>query len=179
MGLPPKVTSQRIPDFAAGNYATVNVMRGAARGRAGHPRIRQLALRILSHAKVKSHNFVDEAKALARFVQENVRYVRDPNGIEQLHDPVYMVEQIIKGTAQGDCDDQALLLASLLLSVGHQPYFAIVKYGKDMGAYNHIYTVVYEKNWNQNTQRLALDTIIKDRGIGFEVPYTEIKEIHV
>lgn len=179
LGNPPKVLNRQIPDFAAGNYETVRIMRGIARQYAGDPRVRQLALNILNTRGIKSHDFLDEAKVLAEWVQENVRYVRDPNGIEQLHNPIYLIEQSKAGVANGDCDDQALLLATLLLSVGHQPFLAIVKYGKDMGNYNHIYTVVYDKNWTSRKQRLVLDTIIKDRGIGFEVPYSEIKEIPV
>jgi hypothetical protein len=154
-------------------------MQGIARSRSAHPLVRQLALKVLAGAQIQSHDFLDEAKALADFVQENVRYVRDPNGVEQLHDPVYMIGEISKGTAQGDCDDQALLLAALLLAIGAQPFFAIVRYNGSNGAYNHIYTVVYDKNWMGKRQRLVLDTIIKDRGIGFEVPYKSIREIPV
>lgn len=179
LGQPPRVVNSRLPDFAAGNYETVRLMRGIARQYAGDPIVRQLALNILNSRKVKSHNFADECRVLGEWVQNNIRYVKDPNGIEQLHNPIYMIEKAKKGIANGDCDDQALLLATLLLSVGHQPYFAIVKYGKDMGAFNHIYTVVYEKNWKGYKQRLVLDTIIPDRGMGFEVPYTAIEEIPV
>lgn len=173
------MVNSQIPDFAAGNLETVRVMSGLARSRSIHPKVRQLALKILNQSGVASHNFIDEAKALADFVQENVRYVRDPLGVEQLHDPLYMIDQIIAGTAQGDCDDQALLLASLLLAIGAQPFFAIVRYTQLSGAFNHIYTVVYDKNWNGTKKRLVLDTILKDRPVGFEVPYVSKREIAV
>ena len=152
-------------------------MRSIARERMSHPKVRALALAILQQANIQSHNFLDEAKALGEFVQTNVRYVRDTNGVEQLHDPLYMINEIEKGTAQGDCDDQALLLSTLLLSVGAQPYYAIVRYKGTSGPFNHIYTLVYDKNWTGNRQRLVLDTIIKDRSLGFEVPHTSIQEI--
>lgn len=157
----------------------MEIMRRIARQRSTDPRVRQLALNILMSNNIGSHNFMDEAMAIATFVQENIRYVRDPNGVEQLHDPIYLIDQLSKGVAQGDCDDQALLVATLLLSIGAQPFFAIVRYNSKTGAYNHIYTVVYDKNWVGKRRRTVLDTIIKDRGIGFEVPYKSIKEIPV
>lgn len=179
MGTPPKVINQEVGDYAQGNLDTVAVMQRIARAKAGDPRVRQLALRIVQEARVRSHDFLDEARAIGNFVQQNVRYVRDPNGIEQLHDPIYLIQQIVKGTAQGDCDDQALLVSTLLLSIGAQPYFAIVRYTGTSGPYNHIYTVVYDKNWTTRRRRLVLDTIVPDRGMGFEVPHTSIKEIPV
>jgi hypothetical protein len=179
LGNPPKVINQEIGNSEQGNLDTVQIMQQSARRASIDPRVRQLALRIIQNANIKSHNFIDEAVALATFVQQNVRYVRDPTGVEQLHDPVYLIEQLSKGSAQGDCDDQSLLLASLLLTIGAQPYFAIVRYNGTTGSYNHIYTVVYDKNWMGKKMRVPLDTIIKDRAIGFEVPYKSIREIMV
>jgi len=173
------VTNSQLSDSAKGNLETVELMSRVARQRFTDPRIRQLALKILLEAGVKSHNFRDEAVALANFVQKYIRYVRDPHGVEQLHDPIFMLNEIMKGTAQGDCDDQALFLATLLLSIGAQPVFAIVRYNSTSGSFNHIYTVVYDKNWTTNKQRIVLDTIIKDRPIGFEVPHKSLREIPV
>ena len=173
------MVNRKIPDFAAGNLETVKVMRSLARERMTHPKVRQLALNIISGGAIGSHNYLDEAQILGEFVQKNVRYVRDPHGVEQLHDPLYMIQKIEEGTAQGDCDDQALLLATLLLSIGAQPYFAMVRYTTNGGSYNHIYTVVYEKNWTSPRKRFVLDTIIKDKPMGFEVPHASIKEIPV
>lgn len=154
-------------------------MRKIARSRAHHPKVRGLALKILEQAGVGSHDFYDEARAIARFVQENVRYVRDVDGVEQLHDPLLMIDQIISGYAQGDCDDMSLLISTLLLSVGVQPYYAIVRYRATTGPYNHIYVVAYERNWRGPRKRLVMDAIVKDRDIGYEVPHASRKEIEV
>lgn len=155
-------------------------MRQEARRHSKNPMVRALALKILEQEKVKSHDFLSEAKAIAEFVRDNVRYVRDIEGVEQLHNPLYMIKQVSAGTAQGDCDDMSLLLATLLLSVGHSPYFAIVRYRDVAGPFNHIYVTEYEKNWGpKKKKRLVMDTIMKDREIGFEVPYKSGKEIMV
>lgn len=154
-------------------------MKKVARIRSGDPLIRKLALNILQQAQVPSHHFVDEALAIGNYVKKKVRYVRDPNSIEYLQDPVDLVKHIQNNTAQGDCDDMALLTASLLLAVGHQPFFRAVRYYQQGGNFNHIYTVVYEKNPYGQKERVVLDCILKDKPIGFEVKHMNGKEYPV
>lgn len=173
----PKVQQMGIADGAKGNYQTVEVMREVAHKMKGQPLVREMALYILRKAGVKSQNFVDEARAIGQFVQKNVRYVRDTYGIEQLHSPILMIEQIRKGTAQGDCDDMSLLIATLLLAVGASPSFRIVRYKSNSGPFNHIYVTVEDRNYRGKKERLAIDAIIKDRAIGYEVPHKSGEEI--
>ncbi len=80
-----------------------------------------------------------------------------------------MVKMIQEDKAQGDCDDMALLTATLLLAVGHQPLFRAVRYEQPMGNYNHIYTIVYDRNLRGPKQRVVLDCILKDQEIGSEI----------
>ena len=147
--------------------------------RKSHPLVRQLALNILHWHNIKSQDYVEEARAIAKYVKEKVRYVRDIAGMEQLHDPLTMIDQLKRGTAQGDCDDMSLLIATLLLSIGHRPFFRIVKYKRDAPSYSHIYVVVYEKNWGQKPVRISLDAILKRSPIGTEVPHVEGREFRV
>lgn len=179
LGNLPKTQMSELSNSDRGNYETVELMRKKARELSSHPMVRALALKIIESRRLGSHNFLDEARAIAEFVQQEVRYVKDINNVEQLHDPIYMIERIKEGTAQGDCDDMSLLLATLLLSVGHQPYFAIVRYRTVSGPYNHIYVVTYDRNWGGPRQRLVMDTILKDRSIGKEVPHKSKMEIRV
>ena len=162
-----------------GNIQTINVMKQVARQRAGDPRIRALALKILSDCKIPSQDHLSEAICIGNFVKESVRYVRDPDNIELLTDPVTLVDQIARGIAQGDCDDMSLLIATLLLSVGCQPYFRAARYKSDSGHYNHIYVVVYERDWEQKRQRVVLDAILKRSVIGTEVPHQSGDEFAV
>lgn len=144
-------------------------MINVARNRAGDPLIRKLALNIISDQKIPSNNYIDEALALGDYIKNTVRYVRDPSGIEYLQDPLTIISQMQAGEACGDCDDMALLVAALLLSVGHEPSFAAVRYQDVQGPYNHIYVVDYDHNQQGPNQRIVLDAILKDRPIGFEV----------
>jgi len=157
------------------------MMKRIARQRSGDPLIRRLALNILQQAQIPSHHFVDEALAIGDYVKRKVRYVRDPNNIEYLQDPVDLVKHIQNNTAQGDCDDQALLTITLLLSVGVQPFLRAVRYTdlSSGGNYNHIYVVVYERNPYGQKQRIVLDCILKNKPIGFEVKHASGDEFSV
>lgn len=174
-----QVAHTQLPKGVSANLETVEIMKRVARARATHPQIRELALAILKHANVPSQNYIQEAMAIGKYVQKKVRYVRDIEGVEQLHDPVTMIDQLRRGFAMGDCDDMSLLIATLLLSIGHQPYFRIVRYGKNAGPYHHIYVVVYEKDWRQPKKRIVLDAILKRSPMGTEVPHTSGKEIKI
>lgn len=154
-------------------------MRRVAHQRKGHPIVRELALSILHHKNIDSHNYASEALAIGQYVLNKVRYVRDVAGMEQLHDPLTLIDQLQRGTAQGDCDDMSLLVATLLLSVGHKPRFRIVRYRGQSGPYQHIYVVVYEKNRGQNVKRIVLDAILKNKPIGTEVRHSDGKEIKI
>jgi hypothetical protein len=143
-------------------------MKQVARNRSGDPLIRKLASNILQEYQVPSHYFIDEALAIGDYIKKHVRYLRDPDDIEYLQDPVDMIKQIQLRTAQGDCDDMALLTATLLLSVGHQPLFRAIRFEQATGNFNHIYVVVYERNPYGQIERVALDCILKDKPIGSE-----------
>lgn len=177
LGQAPSVASTEVTDGPLGNLETVQLMRQVARDRSRHPIVRELALQILLNSHVKSNYYLEESRAIGQYVQSKVRYVRDPAGMEQLQDPTMMIERIQRGEAQGDCDDMALLIATLLLSIGHHPFFKIVRYKSNNGPYNHIYVVDYEKNGRGPRGRIVLDAIVKDRPIGFEVKSKNGEEI--
>lgn len=176
----PDTTTMSIGSGEAANYRTIEIMKDIARKRSRSPIVRQLALKILLAYDVPSNYYINEAIAIADYVKQKVRYVRDIDAVETLHDPLTIIDQIKRNEAQADCDDMALLIATLLLSIGHQPSFKIVKYKKDSPSFNHIYVVVYEKNpYDTKRTRIALDAIIKDRSIGYEVPHEVSDEIRV
>jgi hypothetical protein len=171
--------TQKFPDGERGNLATVEFMKKIARERAGHPSVRQMGINILNEARTKSHNHADEAKAVGRWVQQNILYMKDPDGIETLTDPVLLIEKAVKGEARGDCDDMALLIATLLISIGIRPYFKIVRWKKTSGNYNHIYVRVKEGNYKEAPKWIALDAIVKDQEMGYELSAVSSKIIEI
>lgn len=162
-------TISNVPDGYQGNVATVKMMIRIAREKSGNNVVRQLAIKILNDAQTESHNHLDEAVAIGKWVRDNVKYMKDPHGLELLQDPLLMIEKAEKGEARGDCDDMSLLIATLLLAVGIKPYFKVVRWKEKRGNFNHIYIMVFEKNFRQNANWIALDAIIKDRPIGTEL----------
>jgi len=176
-----QVKNGNVGSGVVGNYNTIEIMKRVARERSRSPLVRELTLRVLESYGIKSQNYIGEAKAIGDYVRKKVRYVRDINGVETLHDPLTLIDQIKRDQAQGDCDDVSLLIATMLLSIGHQPYFAIVKYHtQPNGGFNHIYVTVYEKNWgDKQKKRIVLDAILKRDPIGTEVKYKSKEEIKV
>jgi len=172
----PQVKNKKLSRGIFGNIQTIKIMQGVARKRASHPLVRDLALSILLHYQVPSQHYRTEAIAIADYVKRKVRYVRDIKDVETLHDPITMIDQIKRGVAQGDCDDISLLIATLLLSIGHSPYFKAVKYKKNARTFQHIYVVVFERNYGEKEKsETVLDGILKTKPIGTQVPHAYSK----
>lgn len=74
-----------------------------------------------------------EIRALFSFVQNYIRYVRDIRNVETLHYPEQILAQQF-----GDCDDKAILLASLLEAIGHPTRFVAVAFTP--GMFSHVFT---------------------------------------
>jgi hypothetical protein len=105
--------------------------------------------------------------------------MKDPDGVELLQDPVYIITQAQSGNARGDCDDMALLIATMLISAGIKPYFKVVRWKSKSGNFNHIYVAVNDSNYKEPRQWIILDAIVKDQEIGFELPSMSGKLIEV
>jgi len=153
------------------NLKTIEMMKKIARKESGDPSIRQLAINILNNKKTRSHQYLDEAQAIAEWVQGAIPYVKDANGIEQIHSPIMIIKKIQAGdTFRGDCDDMALMLATLLLAIGHKPFFKCVRFKTTdpKACYNHIYVVEKTHNYPFKPVVLSMDCIHKDKNIGYE-----------
>ncbi len=96
-----------LPTWKKGDDTTrIAVLREIA-GRAGaDPRMATLAVNILRKNGIQPRDYKGQAQALLKWVQQNVYYINEP--AERLQDPTYTLKVMY-----GDCDDMALLLASL------------------------------------------------------------------
>lgn len=112
---------------------TLNLMAELTKNGRRSPAIREKAVELTAFLPQKDR--VGEVRAIFEFVRDEIRYVRDIQGIETVHMP-----EIVLENAAGDCDDKAMLLASLLGSVGYSTRF--VAMGQAPGAYTHVYLEV-------------------------------------
>jgi transglutaminase-like putative cysteine protease len=91
--------------------------------------VRATALRLVESLPQK--DFLSEVKAIHRYVRDDIRYVKDIEGVETLATPIQTIRM-----GQGDCDDKSLLAAALLVSIGHPSRFVAV--GRTPGIFEHV-----------------------------------------
>lgn len=152
----PQTTLLGIPDGRAGVRETLKVMRRLLLdAKENDPRIRTTASAIISD--VPGKNWRAQIEAIYDFVQSKIRYQLDPVDLELVQTPW---ETLVRG--YGDCDDQALLTAALLDSIGHPTRFKAVGFAP--GVLSHVYAeTLCGPNW------LSLDTT-EPHYVGWEPP---------
>jgi transglutaminase-like putative cysteine protease len=106
---------------------------------AGDFYVRQRAIDILFDRKVRPRDFLGEIKALFEWVQENIRYVKDPVRIELLHTARRLLE-----LRAGDCDDMTIILGALLECVGRPVRLVLTgRDGSRPRSFSHIFLEVH------------------------------------
>ena len=133
MLLRPEIESQllEIPDGVAGTEATLDLMARVVRTYRKNDELRETARDII--AIVPNKGYAQEARLLFYFVRDEIRYTRDPNGVEMIQTPDKTL-----ALGHGDCDDMAVLLATMLESVGHPTrFFAAGFFGEPI---SHVWT---------------------------------------
>ena len=123
-----------------GARQTLEEMAKLAREGIRDQRIRNAAVKIttqgfLNGTGLQQKDFEGEARRLHAFVRDQIRYVRDTDGIELLHDPATILE-----IGAGDCDDKAILLAALLGSIGAPTRFVAVAFEPER--FSHVWLQV-------------------------------------
>lgn len=157
-------TLQGLPPGRAATVGTLRAMRDLARGAVRSPSqtIREHALRLVKF--LPARDWTGQVAVLLRFVQTQIRYTRDPAGVELVQTPEKTLEY-----GQGDCDDKCTLLAAMLESLGHPTrYVALGIRGR---SFSH---VICETKIG--TRWVALETIL-NKPIGWSPPDATSKYI--
>jgi len=98
--------------------------------------LRPLALRIVRSCPHK--DYICEARSIHEFVKNNVRWTRDIYKTETLQSPLRTLQW-----GAGDCDDIAILTASLFSSIGFPTRFVAVAANPEVPhLFSHVYTQV-------------------------------------
>jgi hypothetical protein len=125
------------------------------------PKIQQLASRILEEYDVPSRDWEAESRAVFEWVRSNIRYTRDPEGLELFRKPLRTVQLGI-----ADCDDMSILICALLGTIGHTLLLRVI--GVSSNDPEHIYPVDLLPP-GDSTYALALDAT-RPESMGWEVP---------
>lgn len=124
-----------LPSGIEGVKATLKLMVRLVLAYKTDPSIIRFTRRILLECGVPQKDERGEAQCLQRWVRDNIRYVRDVREVETLSTPPEILKE-----RSGDCDDKALLLATLLESVGFVTKFGAI--GVRGGGYSHVLAFV-------------------------------------
>jgi Transglutaminase-like superfamily len=137
----PQIYLGYIPKGYLGTQKTLEHIQELIRNGAKDFYVRQKAIDILLEKGVKAKDYLGEIKALFEWVQNNVRYTKDPFRVEVLHSARRMLE-----LRAGDCDDMTIILGAMLEAIGHP--VRLVLTGPDPlrpKLFSHIYLEVYHK----------------------------------
>ncbi|WP_337044235.1 transglutaminase-like domain-containing protein [Emticicia sp. 17c] len=115
---------------------------------------------------IKGQSLIKLSENIYNFCRKNFRYAPDPNGLELIRSPMKSWEDRKRGI---DCEDFAILISTILLQKGFNPYIRIVDYGQD---WQHIYVYVKDKN-----KLIFIDPVAKK--FNKEVPFMKHKDFKV
>lgn len=115
--------------------------------------------------RVLSKDYTSEALALYHFVCTQTRYMRDPRTVELVRAPHVVVRELLAGRVPNlDCDDQAALLAALLLATGSEARYVTVAFRKmsykGQQQYSHVFVQAREP---RTGAWITLDPVAGDR----------------
>lgn len=122
----------------AGIQNTLDNMRMLTNRAFTHELIRAQAVHATKHCPPADK--VCQQASLLAWIKRKMHFVRDPEGVEALHDPIAIAIAIQQGkTPWGDCDDFSMYLASLLKAIGLPATFRAVGFnGRPL---SHVYVV--------------------------------------
>lgn len=100
------------------DQSKIRYLRRLAKEYGNEPRMRYMTTAMLERAGVASRDYPAQAAAILKFVQQNTYYVNEAN--EQIQSPW----RSLKSRA-ADCDDQAILIASMAESIALPWRFAL------------------------------------------------------
>lgn len=150
----PKITSVDLPaDADQATYATVRHMEKLVHGPGGvrSPEVRAAAIEAVKGV-ARGQAEVD---SVYNWVRSNIEFRGEYS--ESLQEP-----RVTLQLAAGDCDDHAMLLAALLMSLGHRVRFRTVALRSNPDQqFSHVYLEVQDR---RTKQWLPMDTTV---GYGF------------
>ena len=124
-------------------YKTLDLMKDISLESMKNPNIRYFVASMLSRNPV---NKLEELNSIFNFIKRRTRFLRDPINYELLQTPDFVIMLINSGEMPTlDCDDMAMLAATMLGVVGYDTAFKAVSTNHD-NEFNHVYCLVKLSN---------------------------------
>lgn len=134
-----RVTLESMPDGDVGTQQAVKRMADIVNTSRADPLVRMTAAAIVKDCGGRSP--ACQVRAIRQWIDDHVSFLRDPAGLELFHTPRWMLLQIArKAYIQVDCDDAAILAASLGKAIGLGARFVVVGFQGLRGPFAHIWT---------------------------------------
>lgn len=133
------LTSLPLPSGDFGTWLTLVKMRSMVNREFLNPVVRLTASNIVSN--ISGKDGLVQAQEIRGWLESHVDFLRDPDGVEMLHGPIWQIKQILStGRLQVDCDDVAMLSAALGKSIGLRARFVVVAFDYSNAPYRHVWT---------------------------------------
>jgi len=165
------ISRKPLPSGDKGALVTLAEMKRLILEGTRDPGVISLAREIVADIDPRDHRA--RVEALFEFVRDRVRYVRDPRDIELIVGAPAMVEEIAdQGETTGDCDEKAILLASLLRAVGY-PVALVAARTRPVRTFLSVrwpWSHVYVRTQLPSGEIITLDPTRDDAEPGQEIP---------
>jgi len=116
-------------------------------------------------SEVPERDWKGEVEAIFNFVRANVRYTRDPAGVELFQKPIRTLQY-----RRGDCDDMTMLLGAMLQNAGYNIVLRVVGMSNNP---EHIYLLALIPP-GEDQQYIALDPS-RSEPAGWEIDQKLVK----
>lgn len=119
---------------------------------------------------VPEKDYMGELQAIFDWVKSNVRYTHDPHKLELFQKPTRAIELKL-----GDCDDQAIVIGSMIQSIGYPLRLRII--GVSSKQPEHIYCMAGlppTENDEDIQAWVAMDATVPNP-MGWEYPHERLK----
>lgn len=159
-------TLREIPGGLAGTDETVRQIGEHVQNDLKRLAVRLTASRLIQSAGVQSKDHLGEARAIYGWIARNIRYQKDPIGIEMVQSP-----EVTLRLRYGDCDDHVALVVAMALSVGIPARFRVIGYSQDNLV--HIFPeLLIDGKW------IAADTTEPQKGFGWRPAKFPVERIY-
>lgn len=144
----PPVSLVPIASGDLGVTQTVAMMRRLVERAIVNPGFRRFAVRL---AQEHGRDNINQALGIRSWLTDHVTFMKDPDRVELLQDPVLLLTQIVHEDVVGmDCDDVAMLGAALGRAVGLRARFVVVGFREPNAPYQHVWAELSdhkEREW--------------------------------